>query len=126
MALFIQLLSGLVCLSIVLLVALYVSWIEPVQGDDETNEEFKKRYNNYSCKYEGQKNLLLVSLGVSMISCLYKLCTNKEEKTGGIIENMGSDEKNLFVGGNPNESNSEFVDDNISIISDNNIRNTDV
>ena len=123
MALFIQLLSGLVCLSIVLLVVLYVSWIEPVQEDDETNEEFKKRYDNYACKYEGQKNLLLVSLGVSMISCLYKLCTNKEEKTGGIIENMGSDEKNLFVG-KPVASDiedayaSKIVDDNISIISD--------
>lgn len=122
MNLFMQLLSGLVCLIMVLLVLLYFSWKDPKQKDDETDTDFKKRLDKAVCKYNGQRNMLLVGLGVSMISCLYKLCRQQEGIMGGLIENMGADEKNLFIGKLPGSDryggDIEADDDVVSIISD--------
>jgi len=97
MALFVKLLSGLICLIMVLLILLYFNWEDPVQEDDESNEEFEKREHDAMCSYEGQRNILLVGLGVSMITCMYKMCKGQDDIIGGLIETMGSDEKNLYM-----------------------------
>lgn len=95
-----QLLSGLSFVIVLLLVLLYFNYSEPDQKDDESDSEYKKRLDDYNCKHNAQRNFLLVGLGISMVACVYKICTyNKVVSGGENIELMGENEKNLFRGG---------------------------
>jgi len=116
-----ELMSALICLTIILLIALYFNYEDPTQMDDETDDEFNKRKKDYDCNFDGRRNFLLMTLGISMVSCLYELCTKDAKFTGGgLIEDMGPDEENLYIGDRDVKGANEVYDNDLaSNISDN-------
>ena len=76
---FIYLLSWLSYIIVFLLIVLYTTYNTPVKGDGESFEDYEKRKHEYLCNYEGQRNFLLLALGITLVSCMYKACTENSK-----------------------------------------------
>lgn len=95
---------GIDILAIVIVLIVIALWVViskykvPSQESNESDEDYHQRIKDYKCEYEGNRNLLLVGLGLSVGAYLYR--KPSEQKRGGIFggfsETMDDDEPQYY------------------------------
>lgn len=114
---------GFDILTIIIVLILVALWVimgkykVPSQESNESDEDYQQRIKKYNCEYEGNRNLLLVGLGLSVGTYLYR---GKSElkpppftgggEIGGFSESMDEDEQQYYNPKKEVESPSENKD----------------
>ncbi len=91
-----QLISLLIIISIVLLISLLISYSEPKQEEDENDDDYKKRLNDYKCQYNGNRNFLCMGIVITGGLYIYNNLQKQYEVIGGLVEDMDESEEVLF------------------------------
>lgn len=86
-------LLAIATISILLLVLLYFEYSAPVQANDENEDDYKERLNQYNCDHRGQRNIVYVLLASSLGFYVYN---KRNQNNISLIEKIGGDEKDFY------------------------------
>ncbi len=88
--------TAVLVISIILLILLYFGYKSPAKENNEDEDDYVKRLNDYECTYNASRNLLLVVLIFSGGAYVHCLAKKQGVIRGGAIESMESDEPDLY------------------------------